>query len=92
MSANAQDLEIREALQYFTVIGPLGPLLDVESDSLGNGRLLAFETENLLQLDDKGVIPVLLYLFRRIEQRLDGSPTLISPGRSVVLPATWAIS
>src|SRR6185437_9822523 len=36
-----------------------------------------FETENLLQLDSKAVIPVLLYLFRRIEQRLDGSPTLI---------------
>ena len=46
-------------------------------DDLGDGRLLAFETENLLQLDDKAVIPVLLYLFRRIEQRLDGSPTLI---------------
>ena len=30
-----------------------------------------------MQLDDKAVIPVLLYLFRRIEQRLDGSPTLI---------------
>ena len=44
---------------------------------LGDGRMLAFETENLLQLDDKAVIPVLLYLFRRIEQRLDGSPTLI---------------
>lgn len=55
----------------------LGPLLDAEDDSLGNGRLLAFETENLLQLDDKAVIPVLLYLFRRIEQRLDGSPTLV---------------
>ena len=39
--------------------------------------MLSFETENLLQLDDKAVIPVLLYLFRRIEQRLDGSPTLI---------------
>ena len=39
--------------------------------------VLRFETENLLQLDDKAVIPVLLYLFRRIEQRLDGSPTLI---------------
>ncbi|MDQ2843673.1 MAG: hypothetical protein M3Y72_22060 [Acidobacteriota bacterium] len=30
-----------------------------------------------MQLDDKAVIPVLLYLFRRIEQRLDGSPTLV---------------
>jgi len=77
LSANVQDMEIRDALQHFTVMGPLGPLLDAESDSLGDGRMLAFETENLLQLDDKAVIPVLLYLFRRIEQRLDGSPTLI---------------
>jgi type IV secretion system protein VirB4 len=77
LSANVQDMEIRDALQHFTVMGPLGPLLDAEYDGLGHGRMLAFETENLLQLDDKAVIPVLLYLFRRIEQRLDGSPTLI---------------
>jgi len=38
---------------------------------------VGFETENLLHLDDKAVIPVLMYLFRRIEQRLDGSPTLV---------------
>jgi type IV secretion system protein VirB4 len=84
LSANVQDMEIRDALQHFTVMGPLGPLLDAECDSLGDGRMLAFETENLLQLDDKAVIPVLLYLFRRIEQRLDGSPTLI------LLDEAWA--
>ena len=77
LSANVQDMEIREALQHFTVMGPLGSLLDADFDDLGSGRFLSFETENLLQLDDKAVIPVLLYLFRRIEQRLDGSPTLI---------------
>jgi type IV secretion system protein VirB4 len=77
LSANVQDIEIRDALQHFTVMGPLGSLLDAEYDSLGDSQMLAFETENLLQLDDKAVIPVLLYLFRRIEQRLDGSPTLI---------------
>ena len=58
-------------------MGPLGPLLDAEMTAWAIGRMLAFETENLLQLDDKAVIPGLLYLFRRIEQRLDGSPTLI---------------
>jgi type IV secretion system protein VirB4 len=84
LSANVQDMEIREALQHFTVMGPLGPLLDAEHDSLGHGRMLAFETENLLGLDQKAVIPVLLYLFRRIEQRLDGSPTLI------LLDEAWA--
>lgn len=77
LSANVQDPEVREALQHFTVAGPLGPLLDADEDLLGNGRFLVFEVENLLQLDDKAVVPVLLYLFRRIEQRLDGSPTLV---------------
>lgn len=86
LSANVQDMEIREALQHFTVMGPLGSLLDADYDALGDAdcRFLAFETENLLQLDDKAVVPVLLYLFRRIEQRLDGSPTLI------ILDEAWS--
>jgi type IV secretion/conjugal transfer VirB4 family ATPase len=77
LSANVQDLEIREALQHFTVAGPLGTLLDADTGALGYGRFVTFEMENLLQLDDRAVIPTLLYLFRVIEQRLDGSPTLI---------------
>jgi type IV secretory pathway VirB4 component len=77
LSAEVQDNEIRDALQHFTVMGPMGQLLDADHDMLGDGRFLSFETENLMQLDDKAVIPVLLYLFRRIEQRLDGSPTLV---------------
>jgi type IV secretion system protein VirB4 len=77
LSANVQDTEIRDALQHFTVTGPTGSLLDADHDMLGNGRFLSFETENLMQLDDRAVIPVLLYLFRRVEQRLDGSPSLI---------------
>ena len=77
LSANVQDTDIRDALEHFTVTGPLGSLLDAEYDLLSDGRFLTFEMENLLQLDDKAVIPVLLYLFRRIEQSLDGSPTLV---------------
>lgn len=84
LSANVQDLDVREALQFYTLSGPLGQLLDAEDDMLSAGRFLTFETENLLQLDDKAVVPVLLYLFRRIEKRLDGSPTLVS------LDEAWA--
>jgi type IV secretion system protein VirB4 len=84
LSANVQDLDVREALQFYTLSGPLGQLLDADEDVLTSGRFLTFETENLLQLDDKAVIPVLLYLFRRIEKRLDGSPTLVS------LDEAWA--
>lgn len=84
LSANVQDLDVREALQFYTLSGPLGQLLDAEQDVLSTGKFLTFETENLLQLDDKAVIPVLLYLFRRIEKRLDGSPTLVT------LDEAWA--
>src|SRR5438552_5227879 len=84
LSANVQDLDVREALQFYTLSGPLGQLLDADRDCLGGGRMLAVETEHLLQLEDKAVLPVLFYLFRRIEQRLDGSPTLI------VLDEAWA--
>lgn len=84
LSANVQDLEVREALQFYTLSGPLGHLLDADEDSLVDGRFLTFETESLLQLDDKAVIPVLLYLFRRIEKRLDGAPTLVT------LDEAWA--
>ncbi len=84
LSANVQDLDVREALQFYTLAGPLGQLLDSDDDGLSSGRFLTFETESLLQLDDKAVIPVLLYLFRRIEKRLDGSPTLVS------LDEAWA--
>ncbi len=84
LSANVQDLEVREALQFYTLSGPLGHLLDADEDLLGHGRFLTFETESLLQLDDKAVIPVLLYLFRRIEKRLDGAPTLVT------LDEAWA--
>jgi type IV secretion system protein VirB4 len=79
--ANLQDRTIRSALKYYTIGEPMGSLLDADRDGLAEGadsRFLAFELENLMQLGDKAKIPVLLYLFRRIEQRLDGSPTLIT--------------
>jgi type IV secretion system protein TrbE len=83
LSANVQDLELRGALQYYTLDGPMGHLVDADQDMLGEGRLLAFEMENLMSLGEKAVVAVLLYLFRRIEKRLDGSPTL------VVLDEAW---
>jgi type IV secretion/conjugal transfer VirB4 family ATPase len=75
--ATVQDAEVRQALQYYTLAGPLGHLLDAKMDMLGSGRFLTFETEHLMNLGEKAVVAVLLYLFRRIEKRLDGSPTLV---------------
>jgi type IV secretion system protein TrbE len=75
--AEVQDASVRDALQFYTLGGPLGQLLDAEHDVLGAGRFLTFETDTLMTLGDKAVVAVLLYLFRRIEKRLNGSPTLV---------------
>ncbi len=77
LRTNVQDEAVQAALQHYTLGGPLGSLLDAEADGLRGGRFLTFETEHLLQLDDKAVLPVLLYLFRQIEKSLDGSPALV---------------
>jgi type IV secretion system protein VirB4 len=47
-------------------------------------RHQVFELRHLLDLDDRVLVPVLLYLFHRVERQLDGSPTLI------VIEELWA--
>ena len=44
---------------------------------------MVFEIEDLMNLGDKNMVPVLTYLFRRIEKALDGSPTIL------VLDEAW---
>lgn len=76
-----QDQGIKAALAYYTLDdrnGVLGHLLDAESDSLGTHKFIVFETSHLLAMGDKAVVPVLSYLFRKIEKRVAKSiPTLI---------------
>ena len=80
-----QDREIKEAIQHNTVQGAMGRLLDADSDSLNLSRFMFFEVEDLMNLGDKNLVPVLTYLFRRIEKALDGSPTIL------VLDEAWII-
>jgi type IV secretion system protein VirB4 len=78
LAVQLQDDTLATALRPYTVAGNYGQLLDATSDALSDGRFQVFEMKHLLALDDRVALPVLLYLFRRIEQRLDGSPTLIA--------------
>jgi len=72
-----QDELIREALKQYTIDGLMGHLLDAETDGLTLSDFMTFEIEELMKLGESFALPVLLYLFRRIEQSLDGRPTLI---------------
>jgi len=77
LTVQLQDETLAVALRPYTVAGNYGQLLDASADALADGRFQVFEMKHLLALDDRIALPVLLYLFRRIEQRLDGSPTLL---------------
>lgn len=81
--SGVQMREIKDALHHYTVDGSLGQLLDAEEDGLTLRSLQCFEIEHLMNLGDRNLVPVLTYLFRRIEKRLDGSPSLI------VLDEAW---
>jgi type IV secretion system protein VirB4 len=72
-----QDEAIREALKQYTVDGMMGHLLDAEQDGLELSRFTTFELEDLMNLGEKYALPVLLYLFRRIERSLHGQPAAI---------------
>ncbi|KQZ22104.1 conjugal transfer protein TrbE [Caulobacter sp. Root1472] len=68
-------LDLKNALAPYTLAGPWGRLLDAEHEALADHAVQAFETEGLL--GTPAAAAVLVYLFHRIERRLDGRPTLI---------------
>ncbi len=81
--SGVQMRDIKDALHHYTVDGPMGQLLDAEEDGLTLGCFQCFEIEQLMNMGERSLVPVLTYLFRRIEKRLDGSPSLI------VLDEAW---
>ena len=75
--SGVQHRTIKEALHHSTIDGPLGHLLDAETDGLSFGLFQTFEIEQLMNMGERSLVPVLTYLFRRIEKRLTGAPSLI---------------
>jgi len=76
LSVLLQSNRLRQALQPYTLTGPYGRLLDADQDRLGQGDVQGFEMEELMH-GRSAVLPVLTYLFRRLEERFDGAPTLL---------------
>jgi type IV secretion system protein VirB4 len=78
LRVHLQDPELQEALRFYTIEGNLGYLLDAKTDCLDDAPVQVFELKHLLEMGDRVLVPTLLYLFRRVERRLDaGRPTLI---------------
>jgi type IV secretion system protein VirB4 len=77
-----QSNALRQALQPYVLGGACGRLLDADHDRLGEASVQGFEMEALMH-GRTAVLPVLSYLFRRLEERFDGAPTLL------VLDEAW---
>lgn len=75
--SSIQDQEIRDALSSYTIDGAMGHLLDASEDGLSLSDFTVFEIEELMNLGQKYALPVLLYLFRRIERSLHGQPAIL---------------
>lgn len=76
--ATVQDVEVRDALNHYTISGSMGHLLDGKDDNLKLSAFSVFEIDELMKMGDANAIPVLLYLFRRFERSLQGQPSLLS--------------
>ena len=82
LSVLLQSNALKAALMPYTLDGPFGRLLDADEDRLALSDVQCFETEELMH--EAGVVlPVLTYLFHRLEDRFDGRPTLL------VLDEAW---
>ncbi|HTT79757.1 MAG TPA: transporter [Stellaceae bacterium] len=83
--AYVQDEAVRTAMQFYIGTGTVGYLLDAETDGVADTRLMVFEIGQLMGLGEAAYIPVLLYLFRRLERRLLGQPGFI------LLDEAWTV-
>jgi type IV secretion system protein VirB4 len=79
LEANLQDEKLKAGIRPYVIDGPLGGMLDSRNDGLTTSRFVVCEMETLLSgsYGEATVMAVLLYLFRRMERALDGSPTLV---------------
>jgi type IV secretion system protein VirB4 len=76
LSVLLQSNALKAALMPYTLDGPFGRLLDAAENRLALAEVQCFETEELMH--EAGVVlPVLTYLFHRLEDRFDGRPTLL---------------
>lgn len=77
------DPELKETLSPYLITGALGKYFDSNEENLKESRWNVFEMNQILN-NKKALVPLLMYLFHKIEIQLNGDPTLL------VLDECWA--
>lgn len=70
------DRDLKEALSPYKVGGPLAKYFDADKENLKFSNWEVFEMNSIIQ-NKQAVTPMLTYLFRKIENALDGRPCII---------------
>ncbi len=78
LQSTIQDREIQQALEFYTLAGEMGSILDADKDDIRKGRYQVFEMGTLVTKGESRLVPTCLYLFHQIRKRLkQNKPTLI---------------
>lgn len=75
--AGVQDADIRAALEAYLADGAYAGVVDAATDDLALSEFTVFEAADLLEQGPRVAVPVLDYIFERIEARLTGAPSVI---------------
>lgn len=82
-AAECQNKAVSQIIEFYTVGTGAKGLLNADEDKIASTHFTVFELDELMEMGDVHVVPVLTYLFRCIDRQLDGSPVLI------VLDEAW---
>lgn len=78
LQASIQDKRIKEALEFYTLGGEMGSILDAREEKVFENPYQVFEMKHLLEKGESRLIPTITYIFHQIEKRLrPDRPTLI---------------
>ncbi|GBR16757.1 transport secretion system IV VirB4 protein [Asaia spathodeae NBRC 105894] len=72
-----QNPEIREIMNYYTLSGPGGHILDAQVDGLDDAHLRVFEIQHLMNMSEAMFLPVMTYIIQRFIRSLDGNPAML---------------
>jgi type IV secretion system protein VirB4 len=76
--STVQSKKARNLMSYYQISnGPAGDFIDGKKNDIEYKSLVAFEIQELMNYGKNIVVPVLLFLFRQIEKRLTGRPSLL---------------
>lgn len=75
--ATVQNQEVRDAMHYYSLAGPMGHLYDAERDGLADHHFVVHEIGELMALKDVASIPAILHIFRMFRRQLKGQPAML---------------